>query len=252
MSFIIKNLYAKIEDKQILNGINLQVNSGEIHAIMGPNGSGKSTLANVLAGHPLYEVERKKNKEQSSVDLDGNSLLDMSPDERAKLGLFLAFQYPVEVPGVKINHFLWEAYKVRFGEKREFKKILDFYQFLESEAKDLGLSKEMLSRGLNEGFSGGEKKRLEILQMSILAPKYAILDETDSGLDVDAIKIVAKGIKNIVKKYNTGVVIITHYQRILDYVAPDFVHLVIDGQVKKSGGQELINLVEKKGYESLR
>lgn len=248
MSFIIKNLQARIEEKKILKGINLEVKTGEIHAIMGPNGSGKSTLANVLAGHPLYEIIGSKNE----VKIDGEDILELSPDERSKLGLFLAFQYPVEVPGVRINNFLWEAYKVRFGENREYKKILDFYKYLETEAQKLGLSRDMLSRGLNEGFSGGEKKRMEILQMNILSPEFAILDETDSGLDVDAIKVVAQGIREVVKKYNTGVIIITHYQRILDYVSPDFVHIVIDGKVKLSGGQELIEQIENQGYESIR
>jgi len=248
MSLQISNLQASIDEKLILKGVNLKVNRGEVHAIMGPNGSGKSTLANVLAGSPSYQVENQS----SQVTLDQINLLDLSPDQRAQLGLFLAFQYPVEVPGVKINHFLWEAYKARFKDQAKFKKIFDFYKFLETKAQELFIKPEMLNRGLNEGFSGGEKKKLEVLQMNVLQPKFAILDETDSGLDVDAIKIVAQGIKQVVKDYQTGVIIITHYQRILDYISPDFVHIMIDGQIVKSGDQKIIKEIEDQGYESLR
>ena len=248
MSLFIQNLQAQTKEKIILKGVNLEIKKGEVHAIMGPNGSGKSTLANVLAGSPSYQISNKN----SQILLDKVSLLDLSPDQRAQQGLFLAFQYPVEVPGVKINHFLWESYKVRFKQNSKFNKILDFYKFLETQAEKLSIKPEMLHRGLNEGFSGGEKKKLEVLQMNVLQPQYAILDETDSGLDVDAIKIVAKGIKQVVKDYQTGVIIITHYQRILDYISPDFVHVMIDGKIVQSGDKKIIKKIEDQGYESLR
>jgi Fe-S cluster assembly ATP-binding protein len=248
-SLSISNLHTAIGDISILKGISLEVKPGEIHAVMGPNGSGKSTLAYTLAGHPEYEVvEPEKNK--TSVTLDGEEFLELAPDERSQAGLFLAFQYPVEIPGVKVQNFLRMAYEARFAGQLEkkFSSVLAFRKHLEELAKTLEVKPSLLKRGLNEGFSGGEKKRLEILQMAVLEPKYAILDETDSGLDIDAIKAVAKGINHIVKQHNTGVLIITHYQRILDYVKPDFVHILVDGKIVKSGGPELALELEKTGY----
>lgn len=242
MSLIITNLHATIDDKEILKGINLKVNPGEIHAIMGPNGSGKSTLAYTLAGHPGYEVTAG-----SQVQLNGQAVLDLSPDERAQAGLFLAFQYPVEVPGVKVQNFLRHAYQARTA-LPQFDTVLAFRQHLEALAEEFGVNPELLRRGLNEGFSGGEKKRLEILQMALLQPSYAVLDETDSGLDVDAIKIVAEGVRKIVDRYQTGIIVITHYNRILDYLKPDFVHVLVDGRISQSGGPELAKEVEATGY----
>ena len=240
-------MQVSIEDKSILHGVDLEVKPGEIHAIMGPNGSGKSTLANTLAGHPDYLVDA------GSVIFGGgnnDNILEMSPDERANLGLFLAFQYPVEVPGVRVQNFLKLAYEARFKNqpKRQFKKAIDFRKHLQSLADDLKINRDFLSRGLNEGFSGGEKKQLEILQMALLEPKFAVLDETDSGLDIDAIKKVAAGVNKIIKKDNTGAIVITHYQRILDYLKPDFVHIMMNGKIVESGDSSLINVIEKKGY----
>lgn len=244
MALEIQNLKVKIDTKEILQGVDLKIEPGKIHAIMGPNGSGKSTLANTLAGHPFYEVT------EGRVLLDGQSVLEKSPDERANEGLFLAFQYPVEVAGVRVQNFLKAAYDQRFATRSEkhFNTVLAFRKHLESLAEELGVKKELLARGLNEGFSGGEKKRLEILQMALLEPKYAILDETDSGLDVDAIRTVASGVRRVVNANNTGVVVITHYQRILDYLEPDVVHIMKDGRVVETGSIELVSRVEKKGY----
>ncbi len=244
---VIKDLRAGIEGNEILKGINLEVKPGEIHAVMGPNGSGKSTLAHTLAGHPSYEVSGGR----VWLEEEGESLeiLEMSPDERAKVGLFLAFQYPVEVPGVRVSKFLRLAYEERFGEERKFESVLLFNQYLEEIALELEVKPELIKRGLNEGFSGGEKKRLEILQMAVLEPKYAVLDETDSGLDIDAIKAVAGGVKRVVEKFNTGILVITHYQRILKYLKPEFVHVMRDGVVVESGGVEVAERLERKGYK---
>lgn len=244
----IKELEVLIENKKILNGVSLEVQPGEIHAVMGPNGSGKSTLAYTLAGHPGYVVSKNQN---AGVFLDKENVLEMSPDERAQTGLFLAFQYPVEIPGVKVDKFLRMAHQARFGKKSEekFPSLLRFRKHLLSVADELEVNPELLKRGLNEGFSGGEKKRLEILQMAVLQPKYAVLDETDSGLDIDAIKAVAKGVRKIVKKYNTGILVITHYQRILKYLKPDYVHVFVDGKIKESGGNEVAMKLEKEGYK---
>lgn len=244
-NLVISDLQVSIEEQPILRGISLAVKPGEIHAVMGPNGSGKSTLAHTLAGHPSYEVTG------GTVKLGAEDILDMSPDERAKAGMFLAFQYPVEIPGVRVQNFLRLAHQARFEDRedKKFPTALAFRQHLEKLADELHVKKELLKRGLNEGFSGGEKKRLEILQMAVLEPQYAVLDETDSGLDIDAIKAVAEGVKTIVKKYNTGIIVITHYQRILDYLEPDFVHVVIEGKIVRSGGSELVQKLETEGYK---
>ena len=245
MSLAIKNLHVSIKEKEILHGVDLQINPGEIHAVMGPNGSGKSTLAYTLAGHPFYSTT------SGEIDMDGQKISELSPDERANSGLFLAFQYPVEVAGVRVNNFLRVAYEQRFKNQpeRKFTKVIDFRKHLEILAEELQVKKELLSRGLNEGFSGGEKKRLEILQMAVLEPKYALMDETDSGLDVDAIKAVANGARKIVEKHKTGVLVITHYQRILKYLEPDFVHVMVDGKIVQSGGRELAEELEGSGYK---
>lgn len=240
----IESLHVSVQDTEILQGLNLTVKKGEIHAIMGPNGSGKSTLAYSLAGHPNYEVTA------GSVKLADQDILEMSPDQRAQAGLFLAFQYPVEVPGVRVEGFLRTAYKLRFADQpdRLFTKALDFRKHLEKLADNLAVDKSLLRRGLNEGFSGGEKKRLEILQMALLEPEFAILDETDSGLDIDAIKAVSTGINHIVKNHQTGLIVITHYRRILDYIQPTHVHVLKRGTITQSGGMELVDQLEATGY----
>jgi len=242
----IKNLHATIEGNEILKGIDLQVNVGEIHAIMGPNGSGKSTLANVLAGKEDYEVQ------QGSVLYEGQDLLEMSPEDRARHGLFLAFQYPVEIPGVSNSYFL----KTALNEKRKFQGLeeidaADFLILLKQKAKIVEMDQALLNRPLNEGFSGGEKKRNEIFQMAILDPKLAILDETDSGLDIDALKIVANGVNSLRSSQNAFIVV-THYQRLLQYIVPDFVHVLYNGKIVRSGGKELAYELEEKGYDWLK
>jgi Fe-S cluster assembly ATP-binding protein len=251
-TFKIKNLHARITEQEILHGVSLEVKSGEVHAIMGPNGSGKSTLASTLAGHPSYEIVEPE-KFGTSIELDGEELIELSPDERAHKGLFLAFQYPVEVPGVSVQNFLRHAHTARFAQEpeKQFKKAIEFRRHLQSLAAELEIPEEFLSRGLNEGFSGGEKKQLEILQMAVLEPKFAILDETDSGLDIDAIKKVARNVVKIVERCGTGVLVITHYQRILEYLKPDFVHVLVKGKIAKSGGGELVTELEKSGYTEL-
>jgi Fe-S cluster assembly ATP-binding protein len=250
-SLHIKNIHVSVVNQQnnehieILKGVNLEVKQGEVHAIMGPNGSGKSTLAYTLAGHPFYEVS------DGSITLNGEEILEKSPDERANAGFFLAFQYPVEVAGVKVQNFLRLAYNARFKDQpeKQFKSVLEFRKHLESLAKELKVKPELLKRGLNEGFSGGEKKRVEILQMAVLEPQFAVLDETDSGLDVDAMRAVAEGVRKIIEKYNTGVIVITHYQRILKYLQPDFVHVMKAGKIVQSGGKDLAAQLEAEGYE---
>lgn len=244
-SLSIKNLHVCVDEKPILKGVTLEIKAGEVHAVMGPNGSGKSTLANTLAGHPFYTIT------DGSITLDSQDLVEKAPDERANAGLFLAFQYPVEVSGVKVNNFLRLAYEARFSAQpeRKFKTVLAFRKHLETVAKALDVNPELLKRGLNEGFSGGEKKRVEILQMAVLEPKFAILDETDSGLDVDALKAVSAGIRKILKQHQMGVLIITHYQRILKYVEPDMVHVMVDGKIARSGGKEFALELEKEGYK---
>ncbi len=238
----IKDLKVKAEDKQILKGLNLSVNPGEVHAIMGPNGSGKSTLARALSGHPGYEVNG------GSVTYDGKDLLAMPPEERARDGVFMAFQYPVEIPGVNNSYFLKAALNaVRRHKGLQELDALEFMQLIKAKAKLLEMDQTMLSRSVNEGFSGGEKKRNEIFQMAILEPRLAILDETDSGLDIDALKIVANGV-NALRGKDRSMIIVTHYQRLLDYIVPDFVHVLSGGQIIRSGGKELAHELEAKGY----
>jgi Fe-S cluster assembly ATP-binding protein len=241
----IKNLRANAGDKEILKGITLTVNAGEVHAIMGPNGSGKSTLAQVLAGHPGYEVTG------GSVEYDGKDLLEMEPEERAQAGVFLAFQYPVEIPGVSNAYFLRSAYnEVRKARGLEEVDPLEFLDVMDQKLKLVEMDEAMLSRSVNTGFSGGEKKRNEILQMAILEPKLAILDETDSGLDIDALRIVADGV-NALKRPDNATIVVTHYQRLLNYIVPDFVHVLAGGRIVKSGGKELAHELEAKGYDWL-
>ncbi|HXI14400.1 MAG TPA: Fe-S cluster assembly ATPase SufC [Thermoanaerobaculia bacterium] len=238
----IRNLKARVDDKEILKGLNLTVNPGEIHAIMGQNGSGKSTLANVLAGRPRYEVTA------GEVLFEGNDLLSMSPEARARAGLFLAFQYPVEIAGVNNIYFLKAA--LNAARKEQGLEELDAMEFLglaREKMKVVDMDESFMNRSVNEGFSGGEKKRNEIFQMAVLDPKLAILDETDSGLDIDALRIVAEGV-NTLRNEKHSVIVITHYQRLLDYLIPDFVHVLHDGQIVRSGGKELALELEKRGY----
>lgn len=242
----IKDLKASVEDKEILKGLNLEVKAGEIHAIMGPNGAGKSTLASVLSGKEGYEVEG------GTATLDGKDLLDLAPEERAREGVFLAFQYPVEIPGVNTTSFL----KLAVNEMREHRGLepldaVGFLKLMKERMATVEMKKDLLNRNLNEGFSGGEKKRNEIFQMSMLEPKLAILDETDSGLDIDALRIVANGV-NSQKNENNAFVVITHYQRLLDYIVPDFVHVLFDGKIVKTGGKELALELEEKGYDWIK
>jgi Fe-S cluster assembly ATP-binding protein len=241
----IKNLRASAGDKEILKGITLTVNAGEVHAIMGPNGSGKSTLAQVLAGHPGYEVTG------GSVEYDGHDLLEMEPEERAQAGVFLAFQYPVEIPGVSNAYFLRSAYnEIRKARGLEEVDPLEFLDVMEQKLKLVEMDEAMLSRSVNTGFSGGEKKRNEILQMAILEPKLAILDETDSGLDIDALRVVADGV-NKLRRPDNATIVVTHYQRLLNYIVPDYVHVLAGGRIVKSGGKELAHELEAKGYDWL-
>jgi Fe-S cluster assembly ATP-binding protein len=241
----IKNLTATVADKRILNGITLSVNPGEVHAIMGPNGSGKSTLAQVLAGHPAYEVTG------GEATLDGRDLLEMEAEERAQAGLFLAFQYPVEIPGVSNAYFLRAAYnEVRKARGEEEVDPIEFLDLVEERAKLVEMDPAFLNRSVNVGFSGGEKKRNEILQMAVLEPRLAILDETDSGLDIDALRVVADGV-NKLRRPDRSTVVVTHYQRLLNYIVPDFVHVLAGGRIIKSGGKGLALELEAKGYDWL-
>ena len=240
----VENLRVSVADQEIVRGLSLRVPRGEVHALMGPNGSGKSTLAKVLAGHPDYHVIAGK------ILMDGENLLELEPDERARRGLFLAFQYPSEIPGVTIANFLRAALQSRLPEGEEL-DATDFYQRLYEKMDLLEIRREFTARSVNEGFSGGEKKRNEILQLSILEPAFAVLDETDSGLDIDALQVVAKGV-NQLRGPNLGILLITHYQRLLNYIIPDFVHVMARGRIVRSGGKELALELEAKGYEWLR
>jgi len=241
----IKNLHANVEEREILKGINLTVKPGEVHAIMGPNGSGKSTLAGVLAGRDAYEVT------QGEVTYNGINLIELDPEERAHEGIFLAFQYPVEIPGVSNSYFLRAAVNsIRKHRGEEELDAMKFMKFIKEKINLLDLDPELLSRSVNEGFSGGEKKRNEIFHMAVLEPKLCILDETDSGLDIDALKIVANGV-NALRSPERSIVVVTHYQRLLDYIVPDFVHVLMDGRIVKSGGKELALELEEKGYSDL-
>jgi Fe-S cluster assembly ATP-binding protein len=242
----IKDLHASVEDKEILRGINLEIKAGEVHAIMGPNGSGKSTLASVIAGNENFEVTK------GTIELSGENLEDVSPEERAHKGVFLSFQYPVEIPGVSVTNFM----KTAINESRKAKGLedmlaKDMLKLIREKSELLEIDRKFLSRSLNEGFSGGEKKRNEIFQMAMLEPKVAILDETDSGLDIDALRIVAGGVNKLKSKDN-AVILITHYQRLLEYIVPDFVHVLHNGKIVKSGGKELALELEEKGYDWLK
>lgn len=242
----IKNLHANIDAKEILNGIDLEIKAGEVHAIMGPNGSGKSTLASVLAGRSDYEVT------EGSVEFLKKDLLELSPEDRAKEGLFLAFQYPVEIPGVSTTNFIKTAVnEIRKYHGEEPMDAVAFLKLMKEKMKLVHIDQSLLSRSLNEGFSGGEKKRNEIFQMAMLQPKLAILDETDSGLDIDALRIVADGV-NALRSKDNAVLVITHYQRLLDYIVPDFVHVLYKGRIVKSGGKELALELEEKGYDFIK
>lgn len=242
----IRNLQASVEGKQILNGINLEVRPGEVHAIMGPNGSGKSTLASILAGREEYEILG------GEIDFLGTNLLELSPEERAREGIFLAFQYPVEIPGVTTTNFLKTAVnEIRKAKGQDPLDAVQFLTLMKEKMKVVNIDQTLLSRSLNEGFSGGEKKRNEIFQMAMLDPKLAILDETDSGLDIDALRIVANGV-NLIKSRDKAVILVTHYQRLLDYIVPDFVHVLYKGRIVKSGTKELALELEEKGYDWIK
>jgi Fe-S cluster assembly ATP-binding protein len=239
----IKNLTATIEGKEILNGINLEVKAGEVHAIMGPNGSGKSTLANIIAGRDEYEVTG------GEITLEGENIGELDPEERAHRGIFLSFQYPVEIPGVSVTNFMKTAInETRKAQGKDDMTAKDMLKLIREKSEMLEIDRKFLSRSLNEGFSGGEKKRNEIFQMAMLEPKLAILDETDSGLDIDALRIVANGVNKLRTKDNATIVI-THYQRLLEYIIPDFVHVLYNGRIVKSGGKELALELEKRGYD---
>jgi Fe-S cluster assembly ATP-binding protein len=242
----IKNLHAAIGDKEILKGINIEVKAGEVHAIMGPNGSGKSTLSAVIAGNENYEVT------DGEVILDGEDLADLAPEERAHKGVFLSFQYPVEIPGVSVTNFMKTAInETRKANGQEEMPANEMLKVIREKSELLEIDRKFLSRSLNEGFSGGEKKRNEIFQMAMLEPKLAILDETDSGLDIDALRIVANGV-NKLKSDKNAIIVITHYQRLLDYIVPDFVHVLYNGRIVKSGGKELAYELEEKGYDWIK
>ena len=240
----VQNLSVNIEDKSILNDFSLEIPSGEVHAIMGPNGSGKSTLSKALAAHPSYEVLG------GTAKLDGKDLIGLEPDEISRAGLFLAFQYPTEVPGVTIANFIRAAIQARMKDSKAFKAV-DYYKDLYKKMDELGIDRKFTARALNDGFSGGEKKRCEILQMAMLDPRFCILDETDSGLDIDALRVVSEGV-NSMRSENRGFLVITHYQRLLDYIVPDKVHVMWEGKIVRSGDKELAKELESKGYDWIK
>src|SRR3954453_12289401 len=246
----IENLRVAIDGKEILRGVDLNIRQGEVHALMGPNGAGQSTLSYALMGHPNYEATG------GSVTLDGRDILAMEPDERAKAGLFLAFQYPSSIPGVTVANFLRHAVtNVRNPDRKEGEDLIpmrDFRKEMRDQMNELGMDHEFARRYLNEGFSGGEKKRAEILQLAMLRPAFAILDETDSGLDIDAVRIASEGVNRVAAKNATGVLVITHYQRILNYIKPGFVHILFGGRIVESGGPELVDVLEREGYDWIR
>tara|TARA_B100001750_G_scaffold40167_1_gene29149 strand:- start:1969 stop:2721 length:753 start_codon:yes stop_codon:yes gene_type:complete len=241
----IKELEVSVDGNKILKGLNLEINAGEVHAIMGPNGSGKSTLAQVIAGHEDYDIDN------GTVEYVGKDLLEMEPEERSCEGVFMAFQYPIEIPGVSNMYFLKSALNAqrKYHEKNEI-DAMDFLEIIKEKMNMLGLKEEMLKRPVNHGFSGGEKKKNEIMQMAVLEPKLAIMDETDSGLDIDALKIVAEGV-NKMKNENNAILVVTHYQRLLNYIIPDFVHVLMDGKIVESGGKELAMRLEEEGYDNI-
>ncbi|MCF7872007.1 Fe-S cluster assembly ATPase SufC [Candidatus Woesearchaeota archaeon] len=244
-ALIIKNLNAKVEDKEIIKNLNLELDKGKIHVIMGPNGSGKSTLANAIMGHPNYEAE-------GEVLLNEKNILNMEPNERSKAGIFLSFQYPVSVPGVTVSNFLRQAINARREKNNEI-KIPEFVKKLNKQLDILQIPKEFARRYLNEGFSGGEKKKMEILQLAMLEPKIAILDETDSGLDIDALKKVSEAINKVKEEFpDMTILVITHYQRMLNYLKPDTIHVMINGEIIKTGGPKLAKQLEKKGYDAFK
>jgi len=244
-SLIIEQISVNVDGKQVVDKLSLEVKSGSLHVLMGPNGSGKSSLAYALAGHPEYEIEKNG---VGRLSLNGADLLTLSADERARAGLFLAFQYPVAIPGLLVWKFLYEAYKLQHGGQDRL-RALAFKQWLQKLAIDYSVKVELLERSLNEGFSGGEKKKLEILQMAVLAPRFAIIDEVDSGLDLDAVKEVAAGIERIRKQHGTGILLITHYQRLLKYLQVDWVHVMMKGRLVAQGGQEVLDRLEERGYK---
>lgn len=242
----IKNLHASVEGKEILKGVNLTIGDGEIHAVMGTNGAGKSTLSNVIVGHPKYEVT------EGSITFNGQDLLAMSPEERSHAGIFMSFQQPIEIPGVSMTNFLRAAVNAKYkAEGREPIKSTDFLKEMREKRKLVEIDQKLVSRSVNEGFSGGEKKRNEIFQMAMLQPSFCILDETDSGLDVDALRVVAEGF-NKLRTDKTSAIVITHYQRLLDYIRPDVVHVLIDGRIVKTGGPELAQQIEDNGFNDLK
>jgi len=243
----IRNLHASVADEQILKGLDLKVSSGEIHALMGPNGSGKSTLANVVMGHPNFEVT------EGQILFDGEDITEADPDERARMGLFMAFQYPVAVPGVTVAKYLRTIINAhREGRGEDAISLKDFRKVVQAEMETMQVPKEFSTRYINDGFSGGEKKRMEILQLALLQPRLAVLDETDSGLDIDALKTVAEGVNRVAQATGMGALIITHYQRILHLVQPTHVHIMFDGRIAKQGGPELVERLEREGYAKIR
>jgi Fe-S cluster assembly ATP-binding protein len=251
----IGNLHVSIDGKRIVKGVSLSIRRGQLHVLMGPNGSGKSTLAQAIMGKQEYKLKAQNSKLKNRIIIDNENVTDFSPDERARAGLFLTFQHPISIPGVSISNFLRVAKdsickRGKSAKGRQFESVAEFNKKLKKKAQKLRIKEDFLKRELNQGLSGGEKKKLEMLQLVIFKPKYAVIDEIDTGLDVDSLKVVAKGIKELVKREKTGILLITHYQRILEYVEPDFVHIMLGGKIVKSGSAKLAREVERKGYKS--